>query len=957
MADYKHTLNLPRTDFAMKANLAQREPQFLARWNEVGLYARLREARKGVRKKFILHDGPPYANGEIHIGHAVNKILKDIIIKAKTLDGYDAPYVPGWDCHGLPIELNVEKKIGKPGRQVDARTFRNACREYARTQIERQREDFKRLGILGDWDRPYLTMNYPFEADIIRALGRLIEAGHVYRGFKPVYWCPDCGSALAEAEVEYEDRDSPGIDVRFAFLDDEAVFARCSKVDRHEGEGPLSIVIWTTTPWTLPANQAVAVNPDFDYVIAQCDGAEGRERLLLADRLLKVAMDRYDIERYRVIAYCKGRDLEGLRLRHPFYEREVPVILGEHVTAEAGTGAVHTAPGHGQEDYVVGMRYGLEVENPVDDAGRFKPETPLVGGENVFDANDRIIEILKAEAALLHIENLRHSYPHCWRHKTPIIFRATPQWFISMEARGLRELAMSGIRGVKWIPGWGRARIEGMVEKRPDWCVSRQRAWGVPIAVFIHKESGELHPETPRLIEEAARRVEVDGVDAWYDLSAVELLGADAHLYEKVTDTLDVWFDSGVTHFCVLSRRASGLGFPADLYLEGSDQHRGWFQSSLLTSAAMNGAAPYRAVLTHGFTVDAQGRKMSKSLGNVVAPQKVVTTLGADVLRLWVAATDYRGEMNVSDEILQRMTDAYRRIRNTARFLLANLHDFDPEQNRVEFHEMIRLDKWLVCRAAQLQQEIRAAYEDCEFHQVYQKVHNFCAVDLGAFYLDIIKDRQYTAATNSRARRSAQTAMHHVAEALVRWIAPVLSFTAEDIWQHMPKRGDTSVFLEQWYDGWPDHESMTEIFKDRKGKLSRELDYWDLVIEVREAVNRELEKLRAAGAIGSSLDAEVDLYCQPRLHERLGELEDELRFVLITSYARIHPAEERPGAAVEAATSIGEKIWIEVVPSLFAKCVRCWHHRADVGRHAEHPEICGRCVENVAGEGETRRHA
>jgi len=957
MADYKHTLNLPKTAFAMKANLAQREPEFLAAWEGMGLYARLREARKGRGKRFVLHDGPPYANGEIHIGHAVNKILKDIIVKAKTLDGYDAPYLPGWDCHGLPIELNVEKKIGKAGQRVDARTFRRACRDYAAKQVERQREDFKRLGVLGDWDHPYLTMDHRFEADIIRALGRIIAAGHLYKGFKPVHWCSECGSALAEAEVEYEDRDSSAIDVRFEILDDEMLFERCRKVDRHEGEGPVSIVIWTTTPWTLPANHAVAVNPELDYVVVQCESGRGRERLVLADVLLKAAMDRYDIEDYRVIAYCRGADLEGLRLRHPFYDREVPIILGEHVTAEAGTGAVHTAPGHGQEDYVVGMRYGLPVDNPVDDEGRFRPDTPLFGGEHVFDANDHIIEVLKARGALLHIQRVRHAYPHCWRHKTPIIFRATPQWFIGMDREGLRADALTAIRAVQWIPSWGQARIEGMVEKRPDWCVSRQRTWGVPIAVFVHRRTGELHPDTPRLIEEAARRVEGGGIDAWYELDAAELLGRDAADYEKVTNTLDVWFDSGVTHFAVLGRE-DGLGFPADLYLEGSDQHRGWFQSSLLTSAAMHKTAPYRAVLTHGFTVDAQGRKMSKSLGNVIAPQKVVSTLGADILRLWVAATDYRGEMSVSDEILKRMTDAYRRIRNTARFLLANLDDFDPRRHAIDFHDMVRLDRWLVCRAVELQREIRAAYDAYEFHLVYQKVHNFCAVDLGAFYLDIIKDRQYTAKTDGRARRSAQNAMHHAIEAMVRWIAPVLTFTAEDIWRHMPDRREGSVLLEEWYERWPAPEALLGDFKEPgEAKTARELDYWNRVIEVREAVNRELEKLRVAGAIGSSLDAEVDLYCEPALRHRLSELEDELRFVLITSYARLHPADERPAASVEATVAGGDRFWIEVAPSEFPKCVRCWHHRADVGRDAGHPEICGRCVENVSRGGETRRHA
>ncbi|MCC6208055.1 MAG: isoleucine--tRNA ligase [Gammaproteobacteria bacterium] len=947
MSDYKDTLNLPQTGFAMKANLAAREPEFLAAWEHMNLYARLRETRKG-RRQFVLHDGPPYANGEIHIGHAVNKVLKDIIVKAKTLEGYDAPYVPGWDCHGLPIELNVEKKVGKAGHKVDARAFRQACRDYAGKQVEQQRADFRRLGVLGDWERPYLTMGYAFEAGIVRALGRIIEQGHVHQGFKPVHWCSDCGSALAEAEVEYEERTSPAIDVRFEVLDEESVLARCRHVPEHEGHGPVSIVIWTTTPWTLPANQAVALNPDFDYVLVQCETARGSERLLLADRLLKDAMSRYGVEDYRVIAYCKGADLEGARLRHPFYEREVPVIVGDHVTAEAGTGAVHTAPGHGQEDYAVGQRYGLRVDNPVDGRGCFLPDTPIFAGLHVFEANDRVIEELKARGALMHVQSIRHSYPHCWRHKTPIIFRATPQWFISMDQRGLREQALQAIRsGVEWIPAWGQARIEGMIEKRPDWCISRQRTWGVPIAVFVHRQSGALHPRTAELIEQVARRVEGGGIDAWFDLGPAELLGAEAGDYDKVTNILDVWFDSGVTHFCVLGGE---IPFPADLYLEGSDQHRGWFQSSLLTSVAMHGQAPYKAVLTHGFTVDAQGRKMSKSLGNVVAPQKVVNSLGADILRLWVAATDYRGEMNVSDEILKRTADAYRRIRNTTRFLLANLHGFDPAAHCLPREELLSLDQWILARAGQLQEEVRQAYQEYEFHHIYQKVHNFCSVDLGAFYLDVIKDRQYTTRADSRARRSAQTALYHLVEAMTRWIAPILSFTAEDIWRHIPGERGESVFLEEWYGKLPARGAVSGVAVDDLSKR------WDPVIEVRMAVSKELEKLRVDGAIGSSLDAEVDLYCEEKLHRLLAGLGDELRFVLITSCAHVHATGDRPADAV-AATGAGEQFWIKARASSYPKCVRCWHHRADVGHDEAHPELCGRCVENVTGSGEERHYA
>jgi len=948
VADYKNTLNLPNTAFPMKGNLPQREPEMLQQWETMDLYGMLRAACRG-RPRFVLHDGPPYANGDIHIGHAVNKVLKDIIVKSKTLGGFDAPYIPGWDCHGLPIELNVEKKIGKPGVKVDAATFRSACREYASKQVDGQRRDFIRLGVVGDWQRPYLTMDYRVEADIIRALGTIVENRHLTKGYKPVHWCTDCGSALAEAEVEYEDKDSFAIDVRFPVLNEQAMLARCHHVEGRCGEGPLSVVIWTTTPWTLPANRAVALNAALDYVVVQCDTGRGQERLLLADALLKDAMGRYNAEKYQVLAYCKGSELEGVKLAHPFYSREVPVILGDHVTTEAGTGAVHTAPGHGQEDYIVGRRYRLPIDNPVGGDGRFLPDTELFAGQHVFMANNTVIEVLKGRGTLVHEEKLRHSYPHCWRHKTPIIFRATPQWFISMEQNHLRTAALSEIREVEWKPEWGQARIAGMVENRPDWCISRQRTWGVPIPLFVHRESGELHPDTAIHIEAIARRVEERGIEAWHELDPKDLIGGDAADYEKTTDTLDVWFDSGVTHFAVLRQREA-LGFPADLYLEGSDQHRGWFQSSLLTAVAMCGMAPYRAVLTHGFTVDAGGQKMSKSRGNVVAPQKVVNALGADILRLWVAATDYRGEMTVSDEILKRTGDAYRRLRNTARFLLANLNGFDPARDLLEPQAMLSLDRWTVDRTRRLQEQVVQAYSDYEFHRIYQLVHNFCAVDMGSFYLDIIKDRQYTTRADSIPRRSAQTAMYHVVEALVRWFAPILSFTAEEIWRHIPGQRDASVFLSTWY------ELPSVGYTESELQRHMDADFWERIITVRDAVSKELEKLRVGGEIGSSLDAEVDLYADEETAALLGLLEDELRFVLITSYARVHDAAARPAVAVEVDIP-GLQLWLRVTPSAHAKCVRCWHHREDVGVNPEHPELCGRCVENVAGDGEQRRYA
>ena len=948
VSNYKDTLNLPGTKFPMKANLANREPETLKYWDEIDLYAKLRELGQG-RPRFVLHDGPPYANGDIHIGHAVNKILKDIIVKSKTLSGFDAPYIPGWDCHGLPIELNVEKKFGKVGQKVDAATFRSKCRDYAKKQVEGQRKDFIRLGVTGDWQHPYLTMDYRFEADIIRALGRIHANGHLTKGYKPVHWCTDCGSALAEAEVEYEDKTSPAIDVRFRVLDEEALLARCHHAEGHKGEGPLSVVIWTTTPWTLPANRAVALNPGLDYAVVQADLGHGPERLLLAEALLKDTLLRYDCEHYQVVAYCKGEQLEHLKLQHPFYKREVPVILGDHVTTEAGTGAVHTAPGHGQDDYVVGQRYGIAVDNPVGSNGVFVEGTELFAGKHVFSANDDVIDVLKAKGALVHIQALRHSYPHCWRHKTPIIFRATPQWFISMDHKGLRSAALAAIGDVQWMPDWGQARIEGMVEGRPDWCISRQRTWGTPMALFIHRQTGELHPDTTRLIEEVALRVERHGIDAWFELDTQDVLGDEADQYEKVCDTLDVWFDSGTTHQCVLERREE-LGFPADLYLEGSDQHRGWFQSSLLTSVAMHGKAPYRQVLTHGFAVDAQGQKMSKSKGNVVAPQKVVNSLGADIVRLWVAATDYRNEMTVSDEILKRTADAYRRMRNTSRFLLANMVGFDPVEHALAPEDMVMLDRWVVERARQLQLEVVAAYESYEFHHIYQKVHNFCANDLGGFYLDVIKDRQYTTQADSAARRSTQTAMYLIAEALVRWLAPILSFTAEEIWRNLPGDREESVFLETWFE-------LPEMFlAGEKATTEFGMDYWQDVLVVRDAVKKEIEKLRVAGDIGSSLDAEIDLYCDAGWLEKLSRLEDELRFVLITSYARLHPLDEQPDDTVDVDIS-GERMAIRVTPSEHAKCVRCWHHREEVGSVDEHPELCSRCIENIDAGGERRTYA
>ncbi len=941
MADYKSTLNLPDTEFPMRGNLANREPERLQKWQDKDLYQVIREARKG-RKRYVLHDGPPYANGDIHIGHAVNKILKDMIVKSRTLNGEDAPYVPGWDCHGLPIEHQIEKSIGKVGVKVEADEFRQACREYALKQIDQQRLDFIRLGVLGDWYDPYLTMNFATEANIVRALGKIIDNGHVVRGDKPVHWCIDCASSLAEAEVDYKDKTSPAIDVRFGAIDEAAFVGALDATDAGPGVGPISVLIWTTTPWTLPANLAVALNPNEEYLLLQVETELGHERLLLAEGLAQTALKRYGIDESTVVARGKGAALEGLGLQHPFYARESLLVIGDHVTLEAGTGAVHTAPGHGQDDFVLGRKYGLEIYNPVGGNGCFLPDTELFAGEHVFNANDHVIEVLKEHKALIHVEKYQHSYPHCWRHKSPIIFRATPQWFISMEKAGLRDLAMAEIKKVRWIPGWGQARIESMIEFRPDWCISRQRYWGSPIPLFMHRETNELHPRTRELIEAVAERIEQAGIEAWFSLDARELLGDEADDYIKLTDTLDVWFDSGTTHFSVL-QQDDRFEFPADMYLEGSDQHRGWFHSSLLASCAMHGQAPYRQVLTHGFTVDAKGMKMSKSVGNVVAPIKVTNTLGADILRLWVASTDYSGEMTISDEILKRTADAYRRIRNTLRFLLANTNGFDPVNDLLAADDLLAFDQWIVAETLELQAQLQTHYSDYQFHLAMQKIHNFCSETLGGFYLDVIKDRQYTTQADSRARRSCQTAMFHVLEAMTRWITPILSFTADEVWENMPGvRDDLGAFTAEWYDG---------LFAYSNANIDASV--WDLVEQLRGEVTRTLEGLRQDGKIGSSLDAEIVVQADPALIENLQVIGDELRFVMITSAATLAPLDPDNTAAL-AKLADGSRFRIVAKASPHAKCVRCWHHRADVGQDAEHAELCARCVQNIDGDGEPR---
>ncbi len=928
MADYKNTLNLTDTPFPMRGDLAKREPLWVAAWQEKKLYEQIREASKG-RPLFVLHDGPPYANGDIHIGHAVNKILKDIIVRSKTLAGYDAPYVPGWDCHGLPIEHQIEKLHGK---HIAGDKVRALSRAFAGEQVERQKKDFIRLGVLGEWDNPYLTMAFKTEADEIRSLGKILEKGYLYQGLKPVNWCLDCGSALAEAEVEHEDKNSPAIDVAFEVHPNHA-----EKVAKAFGlthlRAPAFAVIWTTTPWTLPANEAVSAHPDFNYDLI--DTPKGS--LILVRELADACLKRYGLEG-TVIGSTKGKSLEHVLLKHPFQERDVSIICGTHVTLEAGTGLVHTAPAHGADDYQIGKVYGLPVVNPVGDDGKFLANTPAMSvsplaGKTVWEANPLVLQELEVKGRLLKQERITHSYPHCWRHKTPIIFRATTQWFIGMDHKDkedsatLRWIAERAVDETQFFPAWGRARLEAMMKTRPDWCVSRQRNWGVPIPFFLHKETGALHPRTPQLIEEVALRVEKAGIEAWFSLDPKELLGDETAHYRKMSDTLDVWFDSGVTHSSVLrGSHQAQLNYPADLYLEGSDQHRGWFQSSLLTGCAIDGRAPFKALLTHGFVVDGKGMKMSKSKGNVIAPQKISDTLGADILRLWTAATDYSGELNISDEILKRVVESYRRIRNTLRFLLANTSDFDAGKDLSPPEQWLEIDRYAMAMTRQMQVQCEADYGKYEFHRVVQALQSFCSEDLGGFYLDILKDRLYTTAVDSKARRSAQSALWHITQTFVKLMAPILSFTAEEVWQTISSTKQ-SIMLETW-------QALPAVADE-----AVLLDKWTKIRGYRADVTRALEELRVAGKIGSSLQAEVQIHADGEKHDILASLGDDLRFVLICSKTSlVRSAEEK----------------LECSALSHAKCERCWHVREDVGTDAKHPEICGRCVSNLHGEGESR---
>ena len=924
--EYKETLNLPKTDFPMKGNLPHREPEILKKWDEKSVYHRNLEQSEN-KKQYILHDGPPYANGDIHIGHAVNKILKDFIIKSKIMSGYHVPFIPGWDCHGLPIELQVEKKYGKAKFRDNPKGFILACREFAEKQIKKQKEDFIRLGIFGTWDKPYTSMDKEIESEIVNSLSKMIKNGHIYYGSKPVHWCIESSSALAEAEVEYKDITSHAVCVNFKVLNKKDISLH-EKLDK---DFDVYIPIWTTTPWTLPANRAVALSSSIDYSFVKI-----KDRyLILAKNLIASVMDKSNISNYEILFSIDNEDFSKLELQHPFYDFKVPAIIADHVTDENGTGAVHIAPGHGTDDYLAGKKYNLEIYNPVDDYGRFYESLPIFGGKKIRECNDEIIELLKENKSLLFSENYEHSYPHCWRYKTPLIFRATPQWFMSMDNSGLRKSIQKEIPIINWLPSWGQDRIFNMIEGRPDWCLSRQRNWGVPLPLFLHKESNELHPDTQTILNKASEIIKDGNIEAWIDYDK-KLLVKDIESYTEVKDTLDVWFDSGVTHQSVLKNR--GIEETADLYLEGSDQHRGWFQSSLITSHAMFGKSPYKNVLTHGFVVDKDGQKMSKSIGNIISPQKIIKDKGADILRLWVAMTDYSKEMTISDEIIKRVSESYRRIRNTSKFLLSNISDYDGTE--IDLDNMVQIDKWIIHKAKKLNIQIQKDYSEFKFHKLIQDIINFCTLELGGYYLDIIKDRLYTSKSDGLSRRSAQKTCHILISYLNSWIAPILTFTAEEIYSKMPNAKD-SIYLTEWFDidfSMDDHE----------------IDIYDSLYSIKPFVSRMIEEARNDNKVGSSLECKLDLICNDKLYQNINNISDELKFVFIVSECTLRLGNENDSYSIDKNPY---KLSISISKSQNNKCERCWHLNETVGTIEDHPTICRRCSDNVYGDGECRKFA
>ncbi|MBI4842780.1 MAG: isoleucine--tRNA ligase [Nitrospirae bacterium] len=925
-AEYKDTLNLPKTDFPMKANLINKEKELLGFWEARGIYAKIQAKNQQNNKRYILHDGPPYANGHIHLGHTLNKVLKDIIIKHKAMKGYYSPFVPGWDCHGLPIEHQVDKKLGSKKEDTPILEKRKLCREYAEDFVNIQREEFKRLGVFGDWNKPYITMSYQYEASIVRELGRFIEKGDVYKGKKPVHWCPNCVTALAEAEVEYADKRSPSIYVKFRVVNPQGKFSP----DTEKG---MFFVIWTTTPWTLPANLALCLHPGFTYRLIKTPDGD----LIMAHDLIDAFIKKagYKDGEYAITENAwAGAELENIVCRHPWIGREVKTILGEHVTLEQGTGIVHTAPGHGEEDYEIGLKYGLDVYAPVDQKGVFTEEEKDFQGQFVFKANENIIERLKNEGSLIGVpEDISHSYPHCWRCKKPVIFRATEQWFISMEKSGLRNAALDTIKKTEWIPSWGMDRIYGMVENRPDWCISRQRAWGVPIAVFRCKKCKEFVTDKS-VMENVITEVEKAGADAWFEKPESAFIPADykcskcgSENFEKEKDILDVWFDSGVSHAAVMELDAR-LSSPADLYLEGSDQHRGWFQASLLASVGTRGRAPYRAVLTHGFVVDGSGKKMSKSLGNVISPQDLTNKHGAEILRLWSSSAEYRDDIRISNEIIDRLVEAYRKIRNTCRFLIGNLYDYDASISFTK-DELPEIDRLAMSMLQHLTEKVTKSYETFYFHEIYHSIYKFCVTDMSNFYLDVLKDRLYTFNANSRERRASQFVLYNILISLTKMLAPILSFTAEEIWGHIPGKKEESVFLSSFPE--VNKEFLDEVLEKR----------WERLLAIRDEVNKSLEIKRQEKFIGNALEAKVILYVNSELKNLLTEYEGFLPALFISSAVELNDFDNLPEDARKSSAIEGLAIMIEKADG--NKCERCWNWSVTVGNDSAHPQICAKC--------------
>ncbi|WP_422667101.1 isoleucine--tRNA ligase [Buchnera aphidicola] len=937
MNDYKKFLNLPHTTFSMRGNLSKKEPEILKDWYKNNLYQLIRK-KKENKKIFFLHDGPPYANGNIHIGHAVNKILKDIIIKSKNLSGFDAPYIPSWDCHGLPIEQKVELLLNKKKEKISLLEFQKECREYAQKQVSKQKEDFIRLGVIGDWNNPHLTMDFKNEAQIIRTLAAIINKKQLYRGFKPIHWCLVCRSSLSEAEVEYNTKKSDSIIVALK-SNENTILKKIFNINILNKK--IYLPIWTTTPWTLPASQAISIHPEFIYQLIETD----KYCLILVKELVKKILNTLEINEWKILNEIKGEKLENIKFLHPFLKNiYLPIILGNHVDLETGTGAVHTAPDHGVDDYIICQKYNITPINIINGKGDYtKNIHEKLNNINILQANTIIIQLLKNHNALLHHEYITHNYPHCWRHKNPIIFRATPQWFISIDKKKLRLKSFQEVQNVLWIPRWGGVRISEMIKNRPDWCISRQRKWGVPMCIFIHKKTGEIHPNTIYLMEKIAQQVELLGIQAWWKLDLKQILGEDHKKYDKSEDILDVWFDSGNTHTSIQYQNKKYITNHANMYLEGSDQHRGWFMSSLIISTLIQGRAPYNEVLTHGFVVDKKGEKMSKSIGNTISPNNIVNTLGADVLRLWVASSNYSGDISISDDILKRSSDIYRRIRNTARFMLSNIYDFQPKKHIVLEKDMIYLDKWAISQTKMIQDKIIEFYQNYNFHSIVKRIMYFCSIEMGSFYLDIIKDRQYTLKKNSIERRSCQTAMYYILNALVRWISPILSFTANEIWSHLPNNNSPYVFTEEWFD---------QLFC-----LNNHTDFnhtvWNTLIELKNEVNKYLEEEKKNKNINNTLEASITIYVHNNLEKILNLFEKELKFIFLTSNIIVKKYEEAPINAKKNITTLQFKIVIKKIQG--QKCPRCWHYNVIPDKQLKNFYICSRCLLNTVGNGEKRK--